>query len=52
MPQQHDIRAKLARGHQHSAQPRRAVAVMLRGDAVVIDMQIRAVDEDDLAASN
>jgi len=43
--QQNDIRPYRACGHLHRAQPRRPVAAT----AILVDMQIRAVDEDDFA---
>ena len=46
--QDHDIGAEIARLLQHAAQPGRAVAAMHRSDAVVIDMEIGGMDEEDV----
>ena len=46
--QDHDIGAEIARRLQHAAQPGRAVAAMHRRDAVVIDMQVGGMDEEDV----
>ena len=47
--EQHDIGAELAGDRQYRAQPGGAVAVMLRGDALVVDMQVRRMNEKDVA---
>jgi hypothetical protein len=48
--EQHDIGLETARAGEHRLEAASAVAAVLRGDSAVIDMQIGAVDEDDLAA--
>ena len=46
--QDHDTGAEIARLLQHAAQPGRAVAAMHRSDAVIIDMEIGGMDEEDV----
>ena len=47
--EQHDIGADRARGGQDAGKPRRAVAAVEARGVVVIDVQIGAVDDDDIA---
>ena len=47
--QQHDVGAERPRRPQYVAQPGGAVAAMHRRDPVVVDMQIRRMDEEDVA---
>jgi len=49
--QDHDSGAELARGVENAAQPGRAVAAMHRRDAVVIDVEIGGMDEEDFPLS-
>ena len=46
--QDRDIGAERARRRQHCAQHTAAVAAVQRGDAVVIDMQVRGMDDADV----
>ncbi len=46
--EQHDIGLAVACAGQHGGQAGGAVAVMGVGDAVVIDMQVGTVDQDDV----
>ncbi len=49
--QDHDIGAEIPRHIEDAAQPGRAVAAMHRRDAVVIDMQVGGMDEEDVPLS-
>ena len=46
--QDHDVGAEIPRRLEDAAQPGRAVAAMHRRDAVVIDMQIGGMDEENV----
>ena len=48
--QDHDIGANLPRHIEDAAQPGRAVAAMHRRDAVVVDVQVGGMDEENIAA--
>jgi hypothetical protein len=46
--QDHDIRAEIPRRLKDAAQPGRAIAAMHRRDAVVIDVEVGGMDEENI----